>query len=64
MKRDTGGLGGSRAWELGRMTVLVWMYSPAPKLSEPYNWGVLWRLPHAGMIFPSLGGLKSPSLYS
>ena len=36
--------------ELGCITLLVWRCSPTWKLSEPHCIGILWRLPHMGMM--------------
>ena len=36
--------------ELGKVTLLVWMFSPTWKLSEPSSVGTLWKLPHVDMM--------------
>ena len=36
--------------ELGKVTLLVWMFSPTWKFSEPPSAGTLWKFPHGGMM--------------
>ena len=36
--------------ELGCVTLPVWMCSPTWQLSEFHTIGILWRIPHVGMI--------------